>query len=235
MRIEHARRKGAHNITANLERLMDWWRLMHRAGNWLKILRVECEWIQITIPADRIKRVLSQRHPREPRSILYENVDVFLFIDRKYFARPVQIALRVGRAHFDLAFMIQVTLWDSNRYDRFENEIILLLNLVRDQPVRDSTRNDDVIFGAIRQFAEDRFHHTPAVKHKNDLIGAAVFVVLKFIVCLRRPRAVRDHILIKQHRDAACVEIATPRNTSCLQMMMSQRTIGYFFWFPMFE
>src|SRR4026209_1698766 len=232
MRVEHARRKGAYYISADLERLMNRWRLMQRAGNRLEILCVESERVEIAIPPDRIERMMRQRHPRKSRSILYENIDVFLLIDSNYLARTVKIALRVRRAHFDLALVIQVTLGNPNRTDWFKNEIILLFNFVRPQPVGNSTRNDNVILGAIRQFAKNGFHHAAAVKHKNDLIRAAVFIILKFVVRLCRPGAVRDHVLIKQHRNAAGVEIAAPRNISCLQVMMSQRTICYFFWLP---
>ena len=82
MRIEHARRKSAYDISANLKCLMDRWRLMHRAGDRLEILCVESERIEIAIPADHIERMMRQRHPRKSRSILYENIDVFLLIDR---------------------------------------------------------------------------------------------------------------------------------------------------------
>src|SRR5438094_9972286 len=36
MCIEHARSKCAHHVSANFERLMDWRRLVHRAGNWFE-------------------------------------------------------------------------------------------------------------------------------------------------------------------------------------------------------
>ena len=61
--------------------------------------------------------MMRQRHPRESRSILYENIDVFLLIDGNYLARTVKIALRVRRAHFDLALVIQITLGNPNRTD----------------------------------------------------------------------------------------------------------------------
>src|SRR6266480_5637421 len=51
MGIEHARRESADNVAANLERLVDWRRLMHRAGYRLEILRIECEQIKIAIQA----------------------------------------------------------------------------------------------------------------------------------------------------------------------------------------
>src|SRR5215468_2622435 len=42
MRIEHAWRKCADDVTANFERLMDWRRLVDRAGNRLEVLRIKC-------------------------------------------------------------------------------------------------------------------------------------------------------------------------------------------------
>src|SRR5947208_16341732 len=108
MCVEHARRKRAYNISADFECLMNRWRLMHRSGDRLEILRVESEWIEITIPADRIEWMMRQRHPRKSRSIFYENIDVFLLIDCHDFARTVEVPLRVRRAHFDLPLVIQV-------------------------------------------------------------------------------------------------------------------------------
>src|SRR5262249_35562077 len=168
MCIEHSRRKRAHHISANLKGLMDRRRLVHRSGDRFEILRVEGERVEIAIPTDRIERMMCQRDPRESWSILYENVDVFLLIDGNYFARPVEVALRIRRSHFDLPLVIQIALRNPNRTDRLENEIILLLNVVRDESVGDSTGNDNVILSAIRQFAENRLHHAAAVKHEND-------------------------------------------------------------------
>src|SRR5262249_60798676 len=122
-----------------------------------------------------------------------------------------------------------------NRPDRLENEIILLATAARDEPGGDSTGNDDVFLSPKRQFAENRPHPAAAVKHENDLIGAAIFVILKLVICLCRPGAIGDYILVKQHRDASGVEIAAAQDISCLQMVMAQRTIGDFFRFPMFD
>src|SRR5215472_15837463 len=163
MRIEHARRKRANDITADLERLVDWRRLMHCAGDWFKILRVKRERIEISVPTDRIERMLRQRDPRKSRSVFHENIDIFLFIDRNYFPRTMKVALRVRRAHFNLPLMVQITLRYSNRTDRFQNEIILFFNLVRHEPVSDASGNDNVILGSIRKFAEHRLHHAATV------------------------------------------------------------------------
>src|SRR6266702_7925943 len=53
--VEHARRERADDVAANLERLMDRRRLMHRAGDRLEILRIKGEWVKIAIPADCIE------------------------------------------------------------------------------------------------------------------------------------------------------------------------------------
>src|SRR5215475_1816780 len=235
MCIQHSRRKRAHHISANLKGLMDRGRLVNSSGDRFEILRVESERVEITIPTDRIEGMLRQCHPSESRPVLYENVDIFLLIDCNYLTRAVEIALRIRRSHFDLPLVIQITLGNPDRADRFENEIILLLNIVRHQSVGDSTRNDDVILSAIRQFAENRLHHATAAKHENDLIGTAIFVILKLVIRLCGPGAIGDYILVKQHRDASGVEIAAAQDISCLQMVMAQRTIGDFFRFPMFD
>src|SRR5438034_6638408 len=124
MGIEQARRKCANNIPANLKGLMDRWRLMHSSGDRLEILSVERERIKITIPADRIERMMRERHAREPRAVLHQNIDIFLFVDGKQLGRSVEIALRVGRAHFNLAFVIQITLRNTNGARGFEDQII---------------------------------------------------------------------------------------------------------------
>ena len=79
---------------------------MKSAGDRFKILRVKRKRIEIAIPPNSIEGMMSQRHAREPRSVFYQNIDIFLFVDRNYLARSVKIALRIGRAHFDLALMI---------------------------------------------------------------------------------------------------------------------------------
>ena len=94
MRIEEARRERADDVTANFKGLMDRRRLMHRAGNRFEILRVESERIEIAIPADRIERMLRQRHARETRAVFNQNIDVFLFVDGDDLRRSMQITLR---------------------------------------------------------------------------------------------------------------------------------------------
>ena len=140
----------------------------------------------------------------------------------------MKIALGIGRAHFDLAFLIQITFRNSDRPDRFENQIIFFFNLVRHEPVGDPARNDDVIFGAIALFTEDGLECAAAFEDEDDLIRAAVFVILELLVCLCRPRAIRDDVLVEQNRDAPGVEIAAARNVRRFEMMMAERTIGDF-------
>src|SRR5207248_10571123 len=105
MSIEQARRKCANNVAANLKGLMNRWRLMHGSGDRLEILSVERERIKITIPADRIEGMMRERHPREPRAVLHQNIDIFLFVDGEQLGRRAEIALRVRRAHFNSAFV----------------------------------------------------------------------------------------------------------------------------------
>src|SRR2546421_4354758 len=62
MRIEHAWSKCADDITANLECLMDWRRLVDRAGNLLEVLGIKCERIKVSVPADDIEGMMRHRH-----------------------------------------------------------------------------------------------------------------------------------------------------------------------------
>ena len=91
----------------------------------------------------------------------------------------MQIALGIWRAHFDLAFVIEITLWNSNRANRFENQIIFLLNFIRHEPVGDATRNYDVIFRAVSQFAENRFKRPAPFEDEDDFVCATVLVILE--------------------------------------------------------
>src|SRR4029453_19545354 len=99
MRIEQARSEGTNDVSANLKCLMDRWRLMHRSSNRLEILGVESERIKITIPTDHIEWIVRHGHARKSRAILDQKIDILLLVDGDQFARPVQIALRVGGAH----------------------------------------------------------------------------------------------------------------------------------------
>src|SRR5204862_7652491 len=100
-----ARRKCADHVTAYFKGLMDRLRLMQCSSDRLEILRVECEWVEIAVPADRIEGMLCQGPPRKSRSIFYTNINTFLLVDCDYLPRRVKIALRIPRAHFDLPFV----------------------------------------------------------------------------------------------------------------------------------
>src|SRR5437667_3494426 len=212
VRIEHARRKRAYDVAANLKCLMDRRRLMDRACNRLEVMSVEREWVEKAVPPNRVERMMRHCNVLPARAVFHQNIYIFLLVDCDQFTRRMQIALRIWRAHFDLAFVIQVTLRNPHRPGRLENKIILLFNIVRHDSVSDAARNDNVILGPIRQLAENRFNYTAAVENENDLIGAAVFVILEFVVGLCWLRAVRGHVLVEKHRDASGVEVAAPWN-----------------------
>ena len=106
MCIEHARSKCAHDVSANLERLMDWRRLVHRAGNWFEILRVKCERINEPIPADDVERMMRHRHHSPARAVFDQNFRVAFFVYGVQLSWPVQIALGIRRTHFNLALLI---------------------------------------------------------------------------------------------------------------------------------
>src|SRR5205823_616934 len=76
MIIEHARRKGADDVAADLESLMDRRRLMDRAGNRLEILRIEGKGINEAVPAENIERVMRMHHPCPARAVFYEDLNV---------------------------------------------------------------------------------------------------------------------------------------------------------------
>src|SRR5215471_18559820 len=59
MSIEEARGKGANDVAPNLEGLMNRWRLMDGAGNWLKVLCIKGKRIDITVPAEHVERMVS--------------------------------------------------------------------------------------------------------------------------------------------------------------------------------
>src|SRR5262245_15540113 len=141
----------------------------------------------------------------------------------------MEVALGVRRAHFDLALFVKVTLRNSDRPDGFKNQVIFVLHFVWNEPVCDAARNHDVIFSAISLFTENGLECAAAFEYEDDLVGATVAIVLKFVVSLFRARAIRDHVLIKQNRNPAGVEISSARNLGRFQMMMPKRTVGGFF------
>src|SRR4030095_7302366 len=102
MCIEEAWRERADDITAHFKGLMDRRWLVHRARNRFEILCVESERIEITIPPDRIERMLGQGHACETRTVLNQNIYVFLFVDGNDLRRSMKITLGMARAHLDL-------------------------------------------------------------------------------------------------------------------------------------
>ncbi len=121
-------------------------------------------------------------HASETRSILHQHGHILFTIDREHFTRAMKIALRIRRAHPDLAFVIQITLRNPNRAGGFQDQIIFLLHLVGHQSIGDAARDDNVVFRAITQLAENRLERAAAMKDEDDFIGAAVLIILEFTV-----------------------------------------------------
>src|SRR5438067_5725919 len=115
MGVEQAWRERAHNVTANFKRLMDWWRLMNCAGDRFEILGVERERINVSIPANDIEGMMRHRYAGPARAVLDQNFRILLLVDCVQLARSMKIALGIRRAHFDLAFLIQITLRNAHR------------------------------------------------------------------------------------------------------------------------
>src|SRR5258707_14427079 len=107
----------------------------------------------------------------------------------------------------------------------------LFRSFIGHEPISDAARDDDVILRAITLLSENRFNCTAAFKDKDDLIGAAVLIILELAVRFFGARAPCGHVLIEKNRNAAAVEIALSRNVRRAQMMMSQRAIGRFLQF----
>src|SRR5262249_45918085 len=146
----------------------------------------------------------------------------------------VAVCVEVGWALFDLPFFVQITLRNSDRADGFENQVIFFLYFVGNNPVRDAARNHNVIFSAISLFTENGLECAATFEYEDDLVGTTVSIVLKFVVSLFRARPIRNHVLIKQNRNTASIEISSARNIGRLQMMMPKRTLGSFLQFLAF-
>src|SRR5262249_40990099 len=108
MGIEQTRRERANNITADLEGLMDWRRLMHRACDRFEIPCVKCEGVEIAVPANDIERMMRHGHLRPARSVFHENLNVAFLVDRIDVRWAVKVTLGIRCAHFDLALVIQI-------------------------------------------------------------------------------------------------------------------------------
>src|SRR5262249_40439896 len=75
---------------------------------------------------------------------------------------------------------------------------------------------------------ENRLECAATFKYEDDLIGASVAIILKFVVSLFRARTISDHILVKQNWNATRVEISLARNVRRFQMMMSEWALSRF-------
>src|SRR5207302_10331625 len=71
MRIEQPRRERADDITTDLECLMNRRRLVHGAGDRLEILGVKSEWVNVSIPANDIERMMRHRHDGPAWAVLH--------------------------------------------------------------------------------------------------------------------------------------------------------------------
>ena len=138
----------------------------------------------------------------------------------------MEVPLGVGRTHPNLTFMIQIAPRDSDRTIGLQHEIVFLLHLVRDEAISDPARNHDVIFCSIAEFPENTFQDSATLEDKDDLIRAAVAIILKLIVGLFRPRPIGNDILVEKHGNAPGVNVAAPRNVSSPEMVMAQRAVG---------
>src|SRR5205823_4012977 len=81
-----------------------------------------------------------------------------------------------------------------------------------DELVSNSARNHDVILGAITLLTEDGLECAAALEHKDDLIRAAVLVILILAVRFFRARPPSGHVLIEKNRDPSGVDIAFARH-----------------------
>src|SRR3954453_17874690 len=136
----------------------------------------------------------------------------------------MKVTLTVRRAHSNLTFVIQVPLRNSDRASRFENQIILFLHFVGHEPICNAAWNNDIVFGPVAKLTKNRFECATAFKDKNDLIGAAILVILEVTVSFFRERPISHHVLIKENGNTTAIEIATPGNGRRFEMMMAKRT-----------
>src|SRR4029079_18236293 len=130
---------------------------------------------------------------------------------------------------------IQVPLWNSNRSDGLEDQIIFFFDLIGDKSIGNPAWDNNVIFGPVSEFAENGFDYSPTLVDKNNFVSPAISIVLEFVVCLCRPHSIGSHILIEQHRDPAGIRVAPAGNICGLKMMMTQWAVSNFFWGPMLD
>src|SRR5678815_392664 len=147
----------------------------------------------------------------------------------------MEIAFRVGSTHLDLSFVIQVPLWNSDRSDGFEDQIIFFFDFIGDKSIGNPSWDNNVILGPVREFAENGFDYSPTLVDKNNFVSPAISIVLELVVGLCRPHSISSHILIEQHRDPAGIRVASARNIRGLEMMMTQWAISNLLWSPMLD
>src|SRR2546429_6094375 len=103
--------------------------------------------------------------------------------------------------------MIQITRGNADRPARFEDQVIFLSQVIWDEAVSNATRDNDVIFGAVTQFAERALQRSPTLENEDDFVGAAVPVILEFAVGLLGLLPIGNHVLVEEHRDPAGIKI----------------------------
>src|SRR5262249_44716222 len=163
-----------------------------------------------------------------------QNFSIFIFVDRQRLGWTVEVAFGIRRAHFDLALFVQITLRNSDRTDGFENQIIFVLHFVWNEPVRNTAGDHNVIFSPISLLTENGLERAASFEYKDDLVGAAVAIILKFIVSLFGARTIRNYVLVEQNRNASGIDIPSARNVGRFQMMVSERTLSGFLEFLVF-
>src|SRR5207248_4473119 len=76
VRIEQARRESTDDVTADFKCLMNGRRLMHRSGNWLEVLSVKGEGVDVAVPTNDVERMMRHGHARPTGSIFHQNFGV---------------------------------------------------------------------------------------------------------------------------------------------------------------
>src|SRR5207245_10281258 len=100
---------------------------------------------------------------------------------------------------------------------------------VMTQTVIDPARNHHVLFSMVTVCPKDGLERSAAFENENDLIGAAVLIILELAVRFLRPAPICCHVLIEKNRYPSGIDVAFARDLRGFQMMMAQRTVGDFF------
>ena len=224
--VEVARRKGADHKPVDLKGLVDRRRQVHRAGDRLKIIRVERERVKVAVPAHDIMRVTGHDVPRETIPILGQHGEIALLIHGENLARAVKIALAVGRAHPDLALFMQVALGNADGMRRLEDQVVFLGDVVGHEPVDGAARDDDIVVRLVAEPAVLRLEPAAAGPDKDDVVALAVAV--EVILLRHRGRgaaAVGGDVGVEHQRHAAGVGIARAGHRRGLQVVVPQRGV----------